>query len=442
MLKAGLPLPAAPGCEAGPFDDVLADVGDAQSLDLSLSTFSARMQALARILDRAGPRDLVLLDEVCAGTDPEEGAALATAAVEALVEKGAAVVATTHYPALKERALSDERFENASVGFDPETLGPTYELHLGVPGPSAALHVASVCGVPASVVEKARARVPEARLALSDAAQRIEAAERRADAARREAEANLALAEAARARAEREVEAGREKGKRLAEKEARELVESVRRAKTALSEAEGRIRRRRVQPEDVRSAKEKLGRVAEVVAPGGPVAVALAPAAPKGRPATEADLAVGTRVWLAKMSHEGTVVALPAKGQVKVAAGPMRLTVKIGDLAILPPKEKSAARPTPATFDPAGDATNPAQTDSNTVDVRGLRADEAEAEVERFLDRLLREGKTAGFVVHGHGSGALRKAIRAQLSKSRYVARHRPGEDGEGGDGVTVVWIA
>ena len=444
MLRAGLPVPADAQSEVGLFENVLADIGDAQSLDLSLSTFSARMQSLARILREAGPSDLVALDEVCAGTDPEEGAALASAAVEALVEKGAAVVATTHYPALKERALTDARFENASVGFDAQTLGPTYRLHLGVPGPSAALHVAALCGVPEAVLGRARAQIPDARRALSDAAMRIEAAEHRAEAARQEAEAKLSEAEEARARALREVEAGREKGKREAERQARDLVETVRRAKTELLEAEGRIKRRRVQPQDLRAAKEKLREVAQVVAPGGPVAEALAPPRPESRPATDADLRPGTRVYLVKMSHEATVVAAPAKGHVKVAAGAMQLVVKVADLRLLPAREKESPRPAAAVataFDPAGDPTSPAQTDANTVDVRGLRADEAEAEVERFLDRLLREGKTAGFVIHGHGSGALRKSLRRFLSGSRYVARHRPGEGGEGGDGVTVVWM-
>ncbi len=440
MLRAGLPLPAAQGSEAGLFECVVAEIGDAQSLDLSLSTFSARMTALARILESTTAGDLVALDEVCAGTDPEEGAALAAAAVEALVERGAAVVATTHYPALKEMAASDPRMTNASVGFDPETLSPTFRLHLGVPGPSAALHVAARCGIPLDVVARARERVPQERRLVSEAAERALEAERRAQLARDAAEARLKEADEAKERAMREIEVGREKGKREVERQARDLVATVQRVRTEVMEAEGRIRRRGKRAEEVQAAKETVAAAAEVVAPGGKVAAALVPQRPESRPATEADLRAGVRVWLTRLGAEATIVAPPSGAMVKVTAGAMRMAVKVADLRILPPKEK-AARPARMVIDPAGDPTSPSQTDSNTVDVRGLRADEAEAEIDRFLDRLLRESRTAGFVIHGHGTGALRKAIRRFLAGSSYVARHRPGEQNEGGDGVTVVWL-
>src|SRR6185295_5159896 len=199
---AGIPIPAAPGSRVGFFDPVLTDVGDEQSLARSLSTFSAHAARLAAYLTHAGAGALVLLDEIAAGTDPDEGAALATAVLERLVGAGAAIAVTTHYERLKQLAAHDERFENASVGFDFTTMSPTFRVTLGVPGASSALAVASRYGIPADVVARAESLVPQAHLERERLLAEIETDRTRAAAERRAAEADAL--EQARLRAELE----------------------------------------------------------------------------------------------------------------------------------------------------------------------------------------------------------------------------------------------
>ncbi len=441
MTRAGLPLPASEESEVGLFGNILADIGDGQSLDLSLSTFSARMVALAEILARAGKGDLVGLDEICAGTDPDEGASLAASVVEELVEKGVAVITTTHYPVLKDLAIRDEKMTCASVGFDAETLAPTFRLIVGTPGPSAALQVARRCGVPAAVVNRARNRIPEAQRELSDTAHLIHAAARKAERARKEAEDRLREAEAARQAAAQELREGRQKGKHQMLRQAREVMETVKRVRKRVMEAEAQVRRRRVRKKDVVRARKALGEVAGSVSPGSTLAEALAPAAPRGRPAEEKDLVPGARVWVSGMNHEATVIAAADRGKIKVASGSLQLLVKVADLLVIGSPTTGKESRSAGARDSFEDDSNPVQTPENTLDIRGIYAGEAEEPIERFLDRLLREERAAGFLIHGHGSGALRNAVRRYLSGSPYVSRHRPGAPSEGGDGVTVVWI-
>lgn len=441
MLRAGLPLPASAESEAGPFGAILADIGDGQSLDLSLSTFSARMVALSRILAEARAGDLVALDEVCAGTDPEEGAALAASVVENLVERGIALIVTTHFPALKELALEDPRMTNASVGYDADTFDPTFHLIIGTPGPSAALQVAGRCGVPAAVIERARARVPQMRQALSGAANRIHAEERRAGEARRLAELHLREAESARTAARRELREGKAAGHRKMEKEARQLMETVKRVRRQVAEAEKRVRRPRLRRKDVRAARKVLGQAADSVAPGGNVAEILAPAAPEGKMAAERDLDKGVRVWISPMHHEGVVLERASRGRVRVAVGSMQLIAKVADLRILEPPSTAPPAEKPLSDPSADTETDPMPSPENSLDLRGLYVEEAIAAIDPFLDRLLQRGLTAGFLIHGHGTGSLRQAVRRHVAGSRYVIRHRPGREGEGGDGITVVWI-
>jgi DNA mismatch repair protein MutS2 len=216
-----------------------------------------------------------------------------------------------------------------------------------------------------------------------------------------------------------------------------------------VADAEARVGRRRLRPKDVRKARKVLDRTAKTVAPAGPVDKILKPAAPAGRPAAAADLEVGARVWITAMNHEGVILRAPEKDRVRVAAGSIQLNVALGDLRLLAPAAGHAAAGRDAVRRPFRRRSDiepefeeaPVQTPENSLDLRGLYADEAVDKIEPFLDSLMQRGRTAGFLIHGHGTGALKKAVRGHLEKSRYVVRHRPGGPGEGGDGVTVVWI-
>lgn len=442
MVRAGLPVPAE-DAEVGVFSDVFTDVGDEQSLSLSLSTFSAHLTNLGRILAAAGWGDLVLLDEIAAGTDPDEGAALARAIIEALCDRGATCAVTTHYPTLKEAATRDERFVNASVGFDVERMAPSFALSMGIPGASVALAIAPRFGVPEPVVARARALLGGDAVDFQDAVVRLAEARARADDEAVRARSERQAAEDARRAAEEELERARVKGDKQASREAAQVVEAARRARQQIEVAQAHVRRRRVRPEDVATAQRALSEVSPAIAPGGVLSQAAGPPAPQSRPATEAELVPGTNVWVPSLGGKGRVVEPPRKGKVRIVLGALGTTVDVAQVRILTgpaaPARPRVAPPVP--FDAAADPTDPVQMPENTCDVRGLRVDEALEQAERFLDQMMREGRQNAFVIHGHGTGALRTQIREVLRKSRYVERLRPGHQGEGGDGVTVFWI-
>ena len=444
MVRAGLPVPAEEG-EVGIFGDVFTDVGDDQSLSLSLSTFSAHLTNLGRILGAAGWGDLVLLDEIAAGTDPDEGASLARAIVESLCERGATCAVTTHYPSLKEAAATDDRFVNASVGFDVARMAPSFVLTTGVPGASVALAIAARFGIPDSVVARARSLLGVGAVAFQDAVVRLAEARGRAEEEAGRARAEREAAADALQAAEEEIERARARDQKQATREAVEVVDAARRARQQIEEAQARVRRRRVRPEDLTTARQALAEVAPAIAPGGVLARAAAPPAPESRSASEAELVPGAAVWVPSLGGKGRVVEAPRRGKVRVVLGALGTTVDVAQVRILTGAgARTAPKPprlAPAAFDAAADPTDPVQTSENTCDVRGLRAEEALEHAERFLDTMMREGRQCAFVIHGHGTGVLRSQVRDVLGKSRYVERFRPGHVGEGGDGVTVFWI-
>ncbi|HSU42156.1 MAG TPA: endonuclease MutS2, partial [Polyangiaceae bacterium] len=269
MARSGIPIPCATGSRVGWFSEVLADVGDEQSLERSLSTFSAHVTRLAEVVRRSAPGTLVLLDEVASGTDPEEGAALAAAVLEAITARGAAAAVTTHYERLKELAALPGPLENASVAFDFERMEPTFRLTLGVPGPSSALAVAARFGLEPSVLERAHALLPDRAREREEAVKRLEAERSGLERERAELRGELALAAAARADIERErdravTEANAELGR-----EARELTSVVRAARSEVREARQRIKSAGLEPAALRDAERAVSRAATHVALGG-----------------------------------------------------------------------------------------------------------------------------------------------------------------------------
>ncbi len=445
MIRAGLPVSCRSGT-LGLFDVVLTDVGDDQNLAKNLSTFSAHVRNLATILDETRPGALVLLDELAGGTDPREGEALAAGILDSLCARRGAVVATTHYEGLKALALGDPRFENASVGFDLSTMTPTFRLAVGVPGRSSALSVASQYGLPRAVIERAERFLSREDRDFESLVKRLHAERAALELARQAAEQREHEARAAQARLDAEIETARGREKRVVTREGEALLASLHRAKEELRAAQARLRNKKLDERTVREAARAIDAVAQQASLGGSLerVTMRADDVPRGAVRLE-DLKKGARVYVPRLRAEADVLEVQDDGAVRLSIGPMKLTVAAGEL-----RESHDATPAPSrkpqriarAQSRSPEVGAPIQTEDNTCDLRGLRVADAVALTTTFLDRSLNEGRHVAFLVHGHGTGALRDAIRQDLQASPYVARFRPGEAGEGGDGVTVVWLA
>jgi DNA mismatch repair protein MutS2 len=445
MVRAGMPVACGDGSVVGLFDVVLTDVGDDQSLQKNLSTFSAHISNIVEILQETTRGALVLLDELAGGTDPREGEALAAGVLDSLCARGGAVAATTHYEGLKALALGDDRFINASVGFDLATMTPTFRLATGVPGSSSALAVARRYGMPSTVVERAERFLTREDQNFEAVVRKLHDERAALELARAAAEQREGEAAAARERLELEIENAKNREKRMLGDEARELMERLRRARDDLRDAQARLRAKKIEPEALREAERSIERVSGEVAMGGPLERLVAPPAEgPSEPVRASELKKGTRVWVPRLRAEAEVVDVSGD-LVRVAAGPLKLSIAASELRAVAPAEPVPSRPAPR-----GQALRQAtpadavllQTRDNTCDVRGLRAEDAVAMAMTFLDRAIGERHGAVFLLHGHGTGALRQAIREELGRSPYVAKWRAGDTDQGGDGVTVVWLA
>jgi len=459
LARAGMLVPAEPGGRVGFFPSVLADIGDQQSVLGDLSTFSAHLANLGQILrhDDAGTATLVLLDEIMAGTNPDQGAALARAAAEALAERAGLAVITTHYDALKALAEGDGRFRNAGMEYDPERLRPTFRLRDGAPGRSYALDIATRMGLPEPLLRRARELAGGVHLGLEQVIAALES---------REAELGRATEELAAARAtlaerdeqQREAVAALERRERELGRHARAAIEEAARE---AREAIRAIVREAQQAGTSRAAEEARARLDATTREALDKFPAPAPAPASPAPAT---LQVGAKVYVPSLSADGRVVQAPdARGRVKVAVGALTVDVSLGELeggrrgvggpAVSAPAPASRSKPasawapasSPGSVGGAGvegaadlmALTRPSA--ANTLDLRGFRADDAADEVTAYLDRAALEGNSPVFVIHGHGTGALRKVVRELVKRSPYVRRWAPGEKGQGGDGVTVI---
>ncbi|MBX3227791.1 MAG: Smr/MutS family protein [Labilithrix sp.] len=449
MIRAGLPVPCGDDSAVGIFEVVLTDVGDDQSLTKSLSTFSAHVRNLVRILDDTQPGALVLLDELAGGTDPREGEALAAGMLDSLTARGGAVVVTTHYEGLKALALADDRFQNASMGFDLPTMSPTFKLAVGVPGSSSALAVARTFGLPSTVIERAERFLTREDVQFESVVKKLNDERAALELARAAAETREREAEETRRALEGELRAAKDREHRHVSKEAESLLGAVRRAREELREAQAKLRSKKLDAAAAKEAQAAIDRVAAQVAVGGaldpaqlstPAPPAVASAAPAFLPKK------GARVFVTRLRGEADVLEVLPDGAVRVQAGPLKLVVDPSEVrpitAESEPRRKAAAPAAPTKGgDPPGlDAA--VQTSDNTCDLRGLRTDDALSLAVTFLDRSINDERRVCFLVHGHGTGALKEAIRRELKSSPYVRYFRAGTTGEGGDGVTVAWLS
>jgi DNA mismatch repair protein MutS2 len=448
MVRAGLPVAAREGARVAAFDEVLTDVGDDQSLTKNLSTFSAHVRNLAGILDATGPGTLVLLDELAGGTDPREGEALAAAVLDSLCARGGAVACTTHYEGLKALALGDGRFDNASVGFDVATMTPTFHLAIGVPGASSALAVARRFGIPETVLSRAQHYMSVEAVSFEATVEKLAAERRALSLAREAAERETAALKQARRSVEQELARLSSKEQAFVTREGEALMQSIRRAREDLRAAQARLRGRRTDEQELRAVERSIDAVARKVAIGGDLEPRAQGEANSRPPVDPRSIRVGSRVYVPKLRADADVVDVFADGKLRVALGPLKLMTHTDEVRAADAKapvvrtsKTRAAQGQAAFFDAAADPEVPLSTSDNTVDLRGLRAHEAISMAEQFLDRCLGSGRRVAFLVHGHGTGALRELLREELPRSKYVAKIRPAGPQEGGDGVTIVWL-
>lgn len=443
MAECGLMIPAASDSRVSVFDHVLADIGDEQSIEQSLSTFSAHMTNIISLMRSTTDRSLVLLDELGAGTDPVEGAALAVSILERLKLQRAKVAATTHYAEIKEYALRTERVQNASCEFDVQTLSPTYRLLIGLPGKSNAFAIAARLGMDSVVIDRAKAIVPESSsrfeeviASLEQSRQELEKEQNAARLAKQEAEK---LTQSAGER-KKKLEEEREKELEKARNEAARIVERTRAKSEALLAELETIRKEAGK----QNAQEMLRRAKASVKSGMNAAEAEANPVQK-RPAEDEEyvlpraLKVGDSVLLRDLGQKATVTEIPKNADyVFVQAGIVRTKAELANLRLLAAQPAPVKAPAPRKAR-IGEESRALRNEGSSVDLRGQMVDEALPALDYFLDNAVLCHLQTVTVIHGKGTGALRTAVRGHLRRHPQVKSFRPGMYGEGEDGVTVV---
>ncbi len=439
MTQAGLHIPAKPGSSMPVWDDVFADIGDEQSIEQSLSTFSAHMVNIGEILNKVTLNTLVLFDELGAGTDPEEGAALAIEILEYVRAFGAATVATTHYSELKLYAISTSDVENASCEFDVETLSPTYRLLIGLPGKSNAFAISKRLGIPDKIIDGASARLTAESVKFEDVVAELQS--------KREA-TSLALEEAEKLKNElkNEMRSANEKNREIKDKnrrlldearnEAARIVQSAKDDMNAiLKEAEKLSREaaksdrtkemekmRRKLKETGDSYDKKLGKRREQLGKNKPLK----------------NIQLGETVEIISMNETGTVVSLPnSSGDAMIQVGIMKIKANITDLRRT--AQESASSASPSRQRHGRSISSKAMTASTELDIRGMMVDEGSMLLDKFIDDAVMASLKTISVIHGKGTGALRAGIHKYLKNNKFVKSYRLGSYGEGDSGVTII---
>lgn len=441
MAQSGLHLPAGYGTRIGLFDQVFVDVGDEQSIEQSLSTFSSHMTNIVRILDQLDGKALVLMDELGAGTDPAEGAALAMAILEHLHARGSKTIATTHYSELKTFAYTRPRVENASVEFDVVTLRPTYRLLIGVPGASNAFEISKRLGLSESLVERARSFLTQEQERVEDLIAGIQATRLELERERSEAARLRADAERMRVEYEQRLAKAQQKATDLVEKaraQATQLLSQARRESDAIIDelkAALKSQRETERHQAIQSARRRMSEARHVVDESA--------ARPRRTGEAPKGLKPGDAVTIISLGQNGFVLAEPdGAGNVLVQAGILKVTVPATDLARAAEPTETKKRAASGAGAGRRAAVAKAQEISTEVDLRGLTVEEALEKVDKYLDDAILAGAPQVRIIHGKGTGALRKAVTDFLRGHRHVASYRLGGLGEGGDGVTVAKIA
>ena len=434
MAQAGLQVPADLGTELAVFEQVFADIGDEQSIEQSLSTFSGHMTTIVSIMHEVTPDDLVLFDELGAGTDPTEGAALAQAILQRLLNIRVRTLATTHYSELKAFALSTKGVENASVEFDVETLRPTYRLSIGVPGKSNAFEISRRLGLPENLIDDAKKLLSSDSVRFEDV---IANAEYHRQVAEREREiARQASAETVKLRDEAEklrkqMEDQRENTIKKPEEYARRIMEQTRRESESIIADLKRMKKEQQNPDaQVNAIRRRIENNVDNLSEG------LLQKVDTGLPPKE--VRKGDTVEILTIGSQGTVLApANAKGEVEVQAGILKLKVNISQLRLVKQPDKPKPQPTSVHLKTGAME----RTVRMECDVRGMALDEAIMTVDQYLDQAILAGMGEVSIIHGKGTGVLRSGIQQHLKHHMHVASCRLGVYGEGESGVTIVTL-
>ncbi len=440
MSQCGLHIPAGDGSVIKVCKRVLADIGDEQSIAQSLSTFSSHMSNIVGILEETDDETLILLDELGGGTDPVEGAALASAIIDHARSLGAMVAATTHYAELKVYAMTTPGVENASCEFDVETLAPTYRLLVGIPGKSNAFAIARRLGISEEIIQDAAARVDAENVRFEDVLtkldhqrQEMEKEQRQAAQLRREMEEASAKAQAYRDQLQKE----KEKAEASAKAQARAILDDARRTADQVFQELGDMRKKAQKEQNwqkvndqraglrhkLNEAEDKLGARPQAAVP------------PMLRPAKKGDT-----VTILKTGTQASVLSVNKDGVLQLQAGILRITAKQDEVRVVEGEtqsQKAAKQYIRRTEHKLRSLGAKAE-----VDLRGMTTDEAELTLAQFLDRAMVSNLTQVTVIHGKGTGAVRKAVHAYLKRCKGVASFRLGRYGEGEDGVTIVELS
>jgi DNA mismatch repair protein MutS2 len=428
MAQSGLHIPAEEGTEVNVFSKIYADIGDEQSIEQNLSTFSSHMANIVRIMGEVNANSLVLLDELGAGTDPTEGAALAMALLQWFHRQGCRTVATTHYSELKAFAYMTEGLENASVQFDVETLRPTFKLEIGLPGRSNAFAIAGRLGLKDEVIDLARAHLTKEDIRIDDMIQEMEENRRKAIHEKTVAERLRLQVESSQKEYERRLGELEEEKETILAAARREAMEVLSKAKSDADQLLGQLRNaEKAEREEVaREIRTELLDKREVL-------IDVKPPTPKPIQLQPEKLAPGMAVYLTKLKQKGQVLDLTTSGEALVQVGPLRVTLPVQELTVTEEQSQASGSRGNVILQ-----SSKASTISSELDLRGMTVEEAMGKVDKYLDDALLAGLPRCRIIHGKGTGALRLAIRSQLEAHPQVKAYRLGGPGEGGDGVTV----
>ena len=440
MAECGLHIPAGDGSELSTFDAILADIGDEQSIAQSLSTFSSHMKTIVDVVEQCDDRTLVLYDELGAGTDPAEGAALAIALIEFSRKMGSRVVATTHYAELKLYAMRTKGVINASCEFDVETLQPTYKLLIGIPGKSNAFAISRKLGLPEDILKEASDLVGKSDKDFEDVLSQLEQQRQQMESARLEAE-KLRL-ETAKIKQQSEqyqeqLRKEKEKAMEAARREAQGIIDEARVAANLASDELKALRKQLQDSADTTGINQRQAELRRTL--NETEDKIRAKQAERPRPKASREIMVGDTVEILSMGIKASVLAINKNGTLDLQAGIMKLTAKPNEVYLLEnenPYKAKGGHPAHSGREMKMAAM------SSEVDLRGMDTVEAICVLERYMDEAMRAKLSTVRIIHGKGTGALRQAVQQSLKRNKFVKSFRLGVYGEGEDGVTIAEFA
>ena len=435
MAECGLHIPAGDGSTLSTFDAILADIGDEQSIAQSLSTFSSHMRTIVDVVAECDDRTLVLFDELGAGTDPAEGAALAIALIEFCRKMGSRVVATTHYAELKLHAMRTEGVINASCEFNVETLQPTYKLLIGIPGKSNAFAISRKLGLSEHILKQAADLVSKSDKDFEDVLSQLEQQRQQMEHARHEAERLRQETEKIKRQSEEySVQLQKEKDKAMesARREAQQIIEDARRTANAAQEELKALRKQLQDSADTTGINQRQAEIRRSL--NDAESKLRAGHAEVKRPEPKRAVLVGDTVELLKLGTKASVIAINKDGTYQLQAGILKMTVKPDEVYLLENENPYKTKGRPAH---SGREMKTAAM-SSEIDLRGMDSVEAVCALSLYLDSAMRSNLSSVRIIHGKGTGALRTAVQQELKRNKFVKTFRLGVYGEGEDGVTI----